>query len=263
MIYSVQKAMRILSVISDQKGEPLSLGRIAERTALPKPTCSHLLATLEQDGYVKRISHTLGYVLGPSTYYLSRYGRYENERIVLARPVMRWMERQTHATVVLSVIENHRKYIVEYMDNEQNLFRERSLIKEDDIYRTATGRAILAQMNRDEIKEVWKSNGPPPEGDWDEVKSYEELLDALSEVKRQSVVITKGSKRKDSETRGFACPLFQRSACIGAVGLAWTRSDESEEELARIEKKLCDVLLKGKKEIQRRLLYAVKENTVL
>ena len=129
MIHSVHKAMQILTVISDGKGEPVSVAEIAERTAFPKPTCAHLLATLREDGYVKKVSHTAGYVLGPSTHYLSRYGRYENEMISLARPVMRWMEQKTHATVVLAVIQNGHKYIIEHLDNEQNLFADHPTIK--------------------------------------------------------------------------------------------------------------------------------------
>lgn len=255
MIESVRKAMQILVAVSDGKGEPIALKEISSRSAIPKPTCSHLLKTLTQDGYLKRISHSAGYVLGPATHYLSRYGRYENEMIALARPVMRWMEKKTGATVVLSVIENHQKYIIEYFDEAQNLFSEHPLIRTDDIYRTATGRAILAEMSREEVEAVWEKSGPPPFGDWNEVTSLETLLSALDTVRGERIVISEGSLRKDSRTKGFAVPLFHGKACVGAVGLAWTRTDEGEEELLALEKDLCKVLSKGAREIQRRLSY--------
>lgn len=255
MILSVQKAMKILTVISDSGGAPITLAEISAKTGFPKPTCSHLIETLCFDGYVKRVSHTKGYVLGPATHYLSRYGRYENKLISLIRPIMSWMERKTRATVILSVIQNNQKYIIAHIDKEQNLFEEHPLIRTDDIYRTATGRAILAEMNRDEVKAVWENNGAPLPGDWDEVKSYEDLEKALKEIRAEEIVITKGSKRKDSNTKGFAVPLFKKMRCIGAIGLAWTKTGESEEELCAIEEKLCDILRKGAKEIQRRLSY--------
>ena len=257
MIHSVQKAMQILTVISDQRGEPVTMKEISEKISLPRPTCAHLLATLARDGYVRRISHTLGYTLGPATYYLSRYGRYEKDLVTLARPVMRWMEHQTHATIVLAVIENRQKYIIECFDNEQKIFSEQSLIRADDIYRTATGRVILAQMDREAVKAVWETNGIPNE-DWEDIKSYEELLDALAEIKKQGVVVTGGSPRKEDAAKGFACPIFQKGTCVGALGVAWIRTSESDAELAALEEKLCKTLLKGAKEIGRRLLYSAQ-----
>ena len=143
MIHSVQKAMHILSVLSDAKNQPVPLMDIAERTGYPKPTCAHLLETLCHDGYAVRVSQTKGYILGPALYCLTRYGRYEEELVSLCRPVMRWMERNSHATVVLSVIQSHHKFIIDYADAEQNLFSEHPKIRTDDIYRTATGRAII------------------------------------------------------------------------------------------------------------------------
>ena len=257
MIRSVQKAMQILTVISDNKGKAVSLAEISAKTQIPKPTCSRLLETLLRDGYVRKISHFAGYVLGPSTHYLSRYGRYESEMISLIRPVMRWMEHKTGATVILAVIQNNQKYIIESMDNEQNLFEEHPMIRVDDIYRTATGRAILAQMNRDEVKSIWDSNGPPKKEDWDNIESYDDLIDALKKIQIQPIVITEANPNEKQLTKGYACPIFQKSVCVGAIGIAWIRTNESDVESQAIEESLCGILRKGTKEIQRRLSYQV------
>ena len=254
MIRSVQKAMLLLTVISDHKGDAVTLSELSQKTAIPKPTCSHLVQTLCHDGYVKKISHAKGYILGPAAYYLSRYGRYENDLITEIRPIMRWLERKTGAAVVLSVIQSSQKYIIEHMDSEQKVFKERFSIKTDDIYRTATGRAILAQMKKEELKAIWKKNGPPKNGEWDEIQSYEALEKALKSLKTQNVIITKG---KPSIPQGFACPLFEGSVCIGAIGLAWTPVGDGQEDQEVTEKKLCNLLLKAVKEIHRRLSYQI------
>ena len=155
MIHSVEKAMKILAVISNAKNAPVTLMELSNQTGIPKPTCSHLLETLCHDGYARRVSHTEGYVLGPAVYHLTRYGRYEKELVTLCRPIMRWMEKKSHATVVLSVIQNHQKFIIDYADDEQNLFSEHPQIRTDEIYRTATGRAILSHMDRNEVRAIW------------------------------------------------------------------------------------------------------------
>lgn len=260
MINSVEKAMTILSLLSDAKNSPVRLAEIAERTGYPKPTCSHILDTLCRDGYVKHISRSAGYALGPSVYRLTRYGRYDAELVTLCRPVLRWLERKSHGTVVLSVIQSNRKFIIDYADGEQNLFLDRETIRTDDIYRTATGRAILAYMDRDRVKAVWDKYGKPPEGHWDSVTSYDSLLYALDEIRRHSVVVTDATDRSgDRDSVGYACPLFHRSRCIGAVGIAWKSADPKEYENREKAELLSSLVKKGAKEIMRRLSYEDKE----
>ena len=259
MILSVQKAMRILSVLSNAKNQPLPLMDIAAQTGYPKPTCVHLLETLCHDGYVVRVSQTKGYLLGPSLYCLTRYGRYGEELVSLCRPIMRWMERSTHATVVLSTIQSGHKFIVDYADNEQNLFADHPRIRTDDIYRTATGRAILAQMPPQDIAEIYQKYGAPPRGHWDQVTSYETLLKALSDIRRQSIVMSGVENgRITHRTVGLACPILQNHVCVGAIGLAWKTTEDTQTLDSNVESKLRRVLQKGTQEIHRRLNYEGK-----
>lgn len=256
MIYSIQKAMNILDILSNEKNHPVPLIEIAERTGYPKPTCSHILETLCHDGYVKKISHSKGYTLGPSLYRLTGYGRYEEEFVTLCRPVIRWMERTSHATVVLSVIQSSQKFIIDYADSEQNLFSEHSTIRADDIYRTATGRAILAYMDRDQVKDIWKKYGKPLEGHWDEITSFESLIEALEKIRRQEIIVSQAAEKEGEKNAiGYAYPLFQRKICIGSVGIAWKPLRSGQTIDPKTEKQLCDILRKGAKEIMRRLSY--------
>ena len=255
MIQSIQKAMNILSVIADAKNNSVALMEIAARTGYPKSTCAHLLQTLSYGGYVTHISHKEGYALGPALYMLTRYGRYEKDFVALCRPVMRWMEQKSHATVILSVICGNRKFIIDYVDTEQKLFEEHPTIRTDAVYRTATGRAILAHMRRDEVKAFWNAYGTPPPGHWDGITSYETLMRALKSVRQDKVVITKDEKsRGERSANGYACPLFRKSYCVGAIGIA-LKLTQDEAQSEQKERELCGILMKGAQEIQRRLDY--------
>lgn len=256
MILSVQKTMKILSTISNFKNLPVSLMEISKATAIPKPTCAHILQTLCNDGYAKRISHSQGYTLGPSLYHLTRYGRYEENFVSLCRPILRWMETKSHATVVLSVIENNKKFIIDYVDNEQNLFLMHPTIRIDDIYRTATGRVILAHMSREQVEDIWEKYGIPPKGHWDEISSYESLINALKKIREQNIVIS--FPTNENTAIGYACPLFKNATCIGAVGIAWKPSYPHQTIDQQTESLLFKVLKKGAKEIMRRLSFEDK-----
>ena len=75
MINSVHKAMNILSIISDAENKPVTLTEISQKSGINASTCAHIISTLSEDGYVERVSHREGYILGPETYILTRFGQ--------------------------------------------------------------------------------------------------------------------------------------------------------------------------------------------
>ncbi len=256
MIHAVQKAMKILSVLSDTPSQPVPLMDIAQRTGYPKPTCSHILETLCHDGYVVRVSQTKGYLPGPALYCLTRYGRYEEELVSLCRPVMRWMERTSHATVILSVIRNGQKFIIDYADTEQQMLSDHFRIRLDDIYRTATGRVILSHMSLNEIREIYEKHGPPNSEQWPQVTDLDSLLGQLEPLRTQTIVST-GIENGlvIHQNIAFASPLFRGKTCVGAIGLAWRVSEKNVPLPREVESLLITTLKKGTQEIKRRLCY--------
>jgi len=255
MVAVIQKSMKILSVIADGMGAAVTLQRISELTGYPKPTCARILATLCEDGYAVRVSHSEGYRLGPSLYYLTRHGRYDEELVSLCAPVVRWLERKSHATVVLSVIQSGRKFIIDYADREQHLFEEKERIRIGDIYRTATGRAILAHMSEGEVREIYERYGNPEPGHWDRVRSYSDLVAALAELRCEKIVVSSAiSAKRLHNARGYACPIFRGGLCIGAIGIAQEESAPEGISAAR-DRELRDLVWRGTKEIHRRIAY--------
>ncbi|MBQ8397759.1 MAG: helix-turn-helix domain-containing protein [Clostridia bacterium] len=254
MIQSVHKAMQILSVIANAHNEPVTLGEIARQTGFPGPTCSHILDTLCTDGYAKR-APSRGYLLGPALYCLTRFGGYEADFVALCHPVMRWMERNSSATVILSVIEGDQKYNISTLDTEQKLFRRRIQIRTDDIYRTAAGRVLLAHLDDDEIYAIYQKYGPPLPDHWPEVTDYESLRVALAQIREQKIVPSLGKTWTGFPLYGYASPLMRSGRCVGAIGLAYRLDTVNAQIDAKTEASLQRILLRGIKEIERRLSY--------
>lgn len=250
MIQSVQKAMRILSVIANGKAAPVPLWRIAQETGWPKPTCAHIVETLCAEGYVQRVSHSEGYRLGPALYHLTRYGRYDEELISLCHPVLKWMERASQATAMLAVVENGQKFIIDYVDTEPKMFPEYQQIRKDDMYRTASGRVILSRMDRGQVEEIYRQYGNPPPGAWDEVTSCETLYRELERLRSQP-----SASVENGRSTGIACALMHGSACLGAIGLGWRHDTLTEEERLSQRRRAEQTLIRGTREIQRRLSY--------
>lgn len=261
MIKSISKCMQIMSIISNGRGKPVSLSKISELSGIPKPTCSHILSTLIEDGYAEQVSHTSGYVLGPSTYYLTRFGKYNQSFVTVCRPVTKWLCKQTGYPIVLAVIQGHRKYIIDQVNIDTTYMQQNidADIFTDDIYRTSTGRMILSYMDEADIQKVYKRYGPPADCDqWEGVNSFESMVKALAAIRKQPYIKTEYRINSNGKiTVGYAMPIFERYKCVGAVGIAAIFSKDELQAFEKNEPKLLAALNKAAKEIDRRLKFNI------
>ena len=257
MINSVTKALHILTELSNGENEPVTVKMLSDKLDINRTTCQHIIKTLEENGYAERVSHHDGYILGPEAYFLSRFGKYAENTISVCRPVLRWLYRESGYPVVLSTIKNDKKFIIEYFDDEHKVFGNRENIRYDDIYRTATGRAILANMNRDEIYNIFQKYGVPEKNMWEEVTSYEALIRELSKIGKKDVVITRHYfENPDRLSIGYGCAIYKKSTCIGAVGIALSMAKNEYAVFNEEEQRIISHLHKAVAEITRRLNYS-------
>ncbi len=255
MIGSVQKAVKMLNTISEGKNRPVSLLHISNVTGINKSTCSHIISTLVAEGFIKQISHSKGYVLGPAAYCLSRHGKYNEELTTVSHPLMRWLHKKTGYTVILAVVESGKKYTIDYIDTKSEILPELSAIMPDDIYRTASGRIIMANMSKSDVLSVFEKNGIPPKGHWDNVSSFEELEKNLSEIDKDSVAKTLFTREDGKILLGYAAAIFKYTKCVGAIGVAVLCTKEEYEQFQE-EKLIKHNIIKARTEIGRRLKYS-------
>lgn len=251
MIKSVQKAMNILKVLSDNEPKSTTLKSISEKTQIEKPTCSHLLETLCAEGYALRVSQAKGYKLGPATYCLTRYGKYEESLVSSCHPVLCWLSKKTNGISILAVIDNCEKYIIDYVDNDNVIFKNTGNIFTDDIYRTATGRIILSQLDKEALYDIYKKHGKPKDEDWSNINSFEDLKAELEKIKKQKVIVTSKNQGKTYDI-GLGKAIFKGKKCVGAIGIAHCYVENSAEFF----KSDIFFLEKAANEITRRLNYA-------
>jgi DNA-binding IclR family transcriptional regulator len=126
----------------------------------------------------------------------------------------------------------------------------------DDIYRTATGRIIMANMDKSDIKGIFEKNGIPPEGHWDEVSSLETLEAKLSELDRNGIAQTYCIREDGKIMLGYAAAIFRYSKCVGAIGVAVLCTQEEYKQFDEKEKLIKHNIIKARAEIGRRLKYS-------
>ncbi len=255
MIYSVKKALDILSALSDNNSNPITVTQLAKLVGINRSTCTHLVATLVECGYAERVSYKEGYILGPESYCLSRFGKYEESIISICSPILKWLYKKTGKAVILATIKKDQKFIIESLDNENTVFERKQTIRRDDIYRTATGRIILANMYDDEKISIYKKYGKPEESVWDEVTSEKSFLTELHKIDKKSIIKTSHySSKYDAYSIGYGAAIFKGVKCIGAIGIAVTvRSGDTYD--SKDEEEIKANMKKAVAEINRRFNY--------
>lgn len=254
MIASIQKAIKILTAVADNSVEPMPLWKISEHTDINKPTCSRIIGTLLHEGFLVKISASRGYILGPAAYCLSRFGRYRSDLISICRPVMQYLYNMLGRCVVLAVIEGNTKYIIDYIDDGR-IFEQKQKIRKDDIYRTATGRAILSNMTNEELQAVWEKYGKPTDVEWAKIETFGDLLRHRDCASGSNTISTTRTTSEDGTVNiGYAAPIVRSTRCIGAIGIAVKLAAADEKAfIDEEEKNIKKLLAKGANTISARL----------
>ena len=255
LIASVEKALAVLSALANGEGTPITVSTLSKSVGINRSTCAHIVKTLVACGYAQRVSHKDGYILGPEAYCLSRFCTYANETVELCHPVLNWLYKKTGLAVVLAVIANGEKYIIKSLDKEHKVFLKDESIRSDDIYRTATGRILLANMNAEELKKIYAKFGAPKESEWSGIQKYDQLAEKLAKIAKREIVVTTHRFGEEISV-GFGGAIFKGYQCIGAVGLAAMLSESEYEEFFKHKNELIEILKRGIAEINRRIRYS-------
>lgn len=252
MIQSVHKAVVILELLADHYPESVCLNDICLKTGIQKSTCVHILNTLAEDDLVSRSEYGY-YTLSTGCFYITRFGKYDRERIRICRPVMEWFRKKSGETVLIAQIHNGKKYIIDHLTGTYPLRSKGQNIILDDIYRTAAGRVGMAYLPEEQLQHVIQRNGMPKSPDWEEFQNIGELKKELVAIKESSWCKTV-NQGPESCVIGYATPLFKGDEFYGALAAAIDASATFNITEER-EKEIVTLLLKSAVEINRRLSF--------
>lgn len=242
MIVSIHKASVLLKALAKYYPESVSLDTLSKETGISKSTCVQMLNTLIHDALAERTKYSM-YCLGAGCFHLTRSGRFDKKRMDICRPILYWLRDKTGETALISQIRSSEKYTVDYAIGNYRLHNSGDDIILDDIYRTATGRMIVAHLPDDDLYSLVERHGLPDGTNWKAFDNMASFKKALTKLRESPWIMV------DSELVGYAAPIFCGNTVFGAIGLAVPKASITEEKEAENVK----YLLRAAKEITRRL----------
>ena len=228
---SVAKALAVLEAIGDARSR--SLTDIAKSVPLPKSTLLRLIGALIDTGFVRRTAHGEYAVTLKMWRIGSNAVNSENVRDEVI-PVLRDLVAKTGETTHYSVYENGHAVYIEKVDGLHPIRAYTSVGGRSPAYATATGKALLAWRDGEEIAEVARNSRRWTDKTLVGVKA---ILRNAEETRRNGYAVNRGEWRPS--VWGIAAPVFDRyGKVIAAVGISGP-ADRVEPKVEEFAAHVC------------------------
>ncbi|TCG05098.1 hypothetical protein BZM27_36265 [Paraburkholderia steynii] len=178
-IQVVSRAAAILRALG-RHPEGLSLGAIAEATALPRSTVQRLVGALEVEEFVESLGPRGGTRLGPALGQLARAAH--GDIVSVARPHLETLSKSVGETVVLAGAAGRRAIVVDRIVYERELCIMVPIGASAAPYTTSFGKALLAQLPDDAVRKTLGDKVEPQTKR--SVKTVSALLRQLSDIRK-------------------------------------------------------------------------------
>jgi IclR family acetate operon transcriptional repressor len=156
-VQSVERAFGLLEVLADAGGA-LGVSQLAQESGLPLPTIHRLVRTLVDLGYLRQDA-SRRYVLGPR---LIRIGEASAHLLgVWARPHLARLVDQLGESANLAMLDGDEIVYVAQVQSRQSMRMFTEVGRRVLPHCTAVGKAIMAEMPADAVREILRRTGMP------------------------------------------------------------------------------------------------------
>lgn len=234
---AADSTLRILRHLASRPA-PVAASAIARALELPRSTVYHLLGTLAEHGFVLHLAAEQRWGLGTSAFELaSGYAR-QQPLARLGRPLIAALSDRLGESAHLAVMSGSDVlYIV-----EERAPRRPALVSDVGVrlpaHLTATGRAMLAALPREQVRALYPSASVFSERTGSGPRTPRELRELLRACRERGFATEDGEVSPGFRSVGAAV-LDQNGWPVAAVAVTWpTGGDEASDETLEHERGL-------------------------
>jgi DNA-binding IclR family transcriptional regulator len=154
-IQVLDRALSILEVLA-QSSAPLGRNALAERLDLHPTTCSRILRSLANAGYVEQTEPKGGYVLGVMPHALVAGQPYRKDLVARAAPILEEWADTVGETVLLAVLRQGRRTVLQEFEGSDHVQVRKGFAQRWNPFETATGRLLVAYAGEAERAVVFR-----------------------------------------------------------------------------------------------------------
>jgi IclR family KDG regulon transcriptional repressor len=160
LVPAVDRAFRILELLRIE-GRELTLMEIAKATGWHKSSIHKLCVTMMHHGILERDALTKRYFIGIT---LAEYGRIALNHLdirVTAKPFLKELVDCSNETAVLAILKNTKMIMIDKREPFRNIRVSPFIGMRFQATATANGKALLAWLPEDQVREILEIEGLP------------------------------------------------------------------------------------------------------
>lgn len=234
-VQSVERAFQIIELMA--RNETMGIREIHHETGLTVTVVHRIMNTLVELGYAKQEKETEKYFL---TYRLLVMGNYVQERnnvIRLVHPYLKQLSDECKETVHFVQRAGSKIRYIDKVLPAANIFATGSYIGlELEMSSTAVGKAILAELPEEEVREIWDQSDNiifTPKT----IQNLEQLLKELEQARETGFAYDWEEREAGLFCVGTSIPDYKGTYNYGiSISAPITRAEE--ENLNRIQERL-------------------------
>lgn len=183
-VKSVTRVFDLLELIADAGGD-VTLSELSAAADLPLPTIHRLLRTLVSRGYARQLQNRR-YALGPR---LVRLGEVANRKFgQLAMPQLKQLVEELGETANLATLDGDRVIYVSQAPSPHAMRMFTEVGRRSYLHSTSVGKAILADMTDDQVREIVARTGMPANTE-KTITDVDALLADLADTRRRGYAV--------------------------------------------------------------------------
>jgi len=223
---SLMRGLLVLECFSPEK-DHLSLAQLAAVLDVPKSSLFRVVKTLSGMNYLRYDDQSRTYRLGTRVLSLGFSVLQGMELRELARPYLEGLSREFNKTVNLAVLDKHEMVYVERVRVPGYRDFDIGIGSRIPLWNTAVGKAVLAYLDRDKLKEITKELRRLP--DFLARSSEGRSAEQLETVRKDGFAINDRDYKK--WVRAIAVPIFSPEGVACAINIVVEPEDVSVKEL--------------------------------
>lgn len=213
MIQVIHRALNILELVAKDRDKEYGLSEIADRLGLNHGTCANIIKTLVVRNYIEQVGKKRGYKLGLQAYYLTDNFSNKKELLRVSIDPMKILRATINESCILAIMKDNMRVTL-HQELSTHELQAVTGNEEMNIYLTATGRMILANMTTVE-QDLYIQKYGLPNNMWPEVKNEEDLVTELRRIKEKQVSV----HFADTHIVGVGAPIFKNDKIVASLGV--------------------------------------------
>jgi len=201
---SVRKALQIFELFTMDTPE-LSISELVKKLSMPKVSVYRFLRVLMKSSFISQDKQTKKYRLGIKIFELGSIVLRNFDLREVAFPLIVELSKRSGETVHLGVLDNQQVVSIEGVESDQSLRISLPIGKRVYLHSTGIGKAILAFLPEQEVKEIARQKGLPQFTN-NTIVHMDQLMKEIQLIQRRGYAID--NEENEPGIRCVAAPIF-------------------------------------------------------